>query len=301
MTNEPMRLSRAAGFLLFAALLSVLLASVTGAASGRVATAPAAGSRPPRSLASAAATGSLEATPSTPATPSVVATVPSSAQIAAAVKFIKGRRGVVAFAVMDSKGSISGYHITTQFVTASAVKAMLLVGYLRTHKTLTASARSTLTSMIHVSDNNAATAIYHVVGNNGLRAVAKAAKMRYFSITGSTWGNAQLTCRDQARFFFVQDSLIPTATRAFARNLLSTITPAQSWGIPAVARSHGWKVFFKGGWRGTARGQLVHQMARLEKGPVHFSIAVMTDGDPSMAYGIATIRGVTQRMVGLAS
>jgi hypothetical protein len=56
-------------------------------------------------------------------------------------------------------------------------------------------------------------------------------------------------------------------------------------------------VFFKGGWRGTVLGQLVHQVARLERGPLRFSLAVMTDGDPSMGYGIGTIRGVAARLL----
>jgi hypothetical protein len=52
-------------------------------------------------------------------------------------------------------------------------------------------------------------------------------------------------------------------------------------------------VFFKGGWRGTGLGQLVHQVGRLEGHGLTFSMAVMTDGDPSMGYGIQTIQGVT--------
>jgi hypothetical protein len=63
-----------------------------------------------------------------------------------------------------------------------------------------------------------------------------------------------------------------------------------------VARP-GWHVFFKGGWRGTGLGQLVHQVARLERGRTRFAMAVMTDGDPSMGYGITTIQGVTARLL----
>jgi hypothetical protein len=79
--------------------------------------------------------------------------------------------------------------------------------------------------------------------------------------------------------------------------LLSTIVGYESWGIPAIARPLGYRVFFKGGWRSTGIGRLVHQVARVEGHGRTFSIAVMTDGDPSMAYGIETIQGVTAALL----
>jgi hypothetical protein len=240
-------------------------------------------------------------TTSTPApTSTAPAVVPTASRIAASTEWARHREGVVAFAVVDISGKMSGYHVNTRFVTASVVKAMLLVGYLRTHTTLGARAKSTLTRMIHVSDNNCATAIYRIVGDAGLRAVAKASGMRHFSVRVS-WGRAQVTPADQARFFYGMDSLVPAGYRSFARHLLSHISAAQSWGIPAVARPKHWTVFFKGGWRGTVRGQLVHQVARLENGRTTFSVAIMTDGDPSMGYGINTIVGVMKRLLGLAN
>ena len=93
------------------------------------------------------------------------------------------------------------------------------------------------------------------------------------------------------------DSLIPHEFVGYARCLLSTIADYESWGIPAVARPRGYAVFFKGGWRGTSLGQLVHQVGRLEGHQRTFSMAVMTDGDPSMGYGIETIQGVTARLL----
>jgi hypothetical protein len=51
-------------------------------------------------------------------------------------------------------------------------------------------------------------------------------------------------------------------------------------------------VFFKDGSEQFGSGQLVHQVARLEGHGRTFALAVMTDGDPSMRYGIDTIQGV---------
>ncbi len=233
-------------------------------------------------------------------TVSATSLLPTTAEVDSATRWVTQRKGVIAFAVATSDGQVRGYNLNERFVTASVVKAMLLVAYLRSHPTLSSWAISTLTSMIHISDNSAATAIYNVVGDSGLRSLAKAAGMQNFSVSES-WGYAQLTAADQARFFLHMDSYIPVQHRAFARYLLSHIANYESWGIPAVARPAGWTVFFKGGWRGTVRGQLVHQIARLERaGHQPISIAVMTDGDPNMTYGIATISGVTERLLGLA-
>ncbi len=221
------------------------------------------------------------------------------ARITSAKAWIQARSGITGFAFVDEAGRLYGYHARTTFITASVVKAMLLVGYLRTHATLTDSARATLTSMIELSDNDAATTIYDEIGDGGLYAVAAAARMKDFSVQ-SSWGLAQLTPADQARFFYEMDPLIPAAHVAFARHLLSNVVGYESWGIPAVARPAGWTVYFKGGWRGTSAGQLVHQIARLEKAGGHrVAIAVMTDGDPDMGYGIATVEGVTARLLGL--
>jgi hypothetical protein len=178
---------------------------------------------------------------------------------------------------------------------------MLLVAYLRRladrHHRLDARSRSLLRPMIHVSDNAAATAVWRRVGDPRLRRLARRAGMRDFSIHG-LWTNAMITASDQAGFFFNMNRLLPARFRSFANHLLSHIAAYESWGIPAVARKRGWKVFFKGGWRPTGRGQLVHQVARLERGSERIAIAVMTDGDPSMGYGISTVQGVTARLLG---
>jgi beta-lactamase family protein len=225
---------------------------------------------------------------------------PGPASIAAATRYLNGRIGYTAFAVVDSKGRLRGEHIHRAFVSASVVKAMLLVAYLRKlgaeHRGLDAGARALLEPMIHVSDNEAATAVWERVGDPRLRGLAHRAGMIDFSISG-IWANAQISAADQARYFFEMESLTPPRFRQFARKLLSHITGYESWGIPAVARPRGWAAFFKGGWRETGRGQLVHQIARLQRQGTRIAIAVLTDGDPSMGYGIETIEGVAARLL----
>ncbi len=222
---------------------------------------------------------------------------PGPKAVARASRYLGSRTGRTAFAVMDTEERLSGVHEHWTFVSASVVKAMLLVSYLRRlhargQHSVDGYSNSFLYPMINVSDNNAATQCWSIVGDSGLYDVAHAAHMTDFSISG-IWANAQISAADQAKFFFEMDSIIPHEFVSYARRLLSTIAGYESWGIPAVARPKGYQVFFKGGWRSTGLGQLVHQVGRLEGHHRTFSIAVMTDGDPSMGYGIDTIQGVT--------
>ncbi len=226
---------------------------------------------------------------------------PGPGAVARAAAYLRHRIGRTGFAIVDSEGRMFGVHEHWTFVSASVVKAMLLVAYLRMlhargQHYIDGYSNSFLYPMINVSDNSAATQTWSIVGDSGLYGVARAAAMTDFSIVG-IWANAQISPADQARFFFTMDSLIPREFVGYARHLLSTIAGYESWGIPAIARPRGYAVFFKGGWRGTGLGQLVHQVARLEGHHRQFSIAVMTDGDPSMGYGIDTVQGVAASLL----
>jgi hypothetical protein len=213
--------------------------------------------------------------------------------------YLKQRGGVVGVGVVDSDGRVRGIHGKRRFVTASVIKAMLLVAYLRKvdhqGRRLTSYERSRLRPMIRVSSNSAATWAYHRLGDVLLRRLARRAEMSQFSICCS-WGYARFSARDQAKFFWRLEELTPPRFRKYAKGLLRSIVSSQSWGIPSVARPRGFSVFFKGGWRGTGRGQLVHQAAFVRYRRTGYSLAVLTDGNPSMAYGIATIAGVTRRL-----
>jgi hypothetical protein len=283
----------------------VLPVVVTGAAAAAaflvLHTAATGSDAPGRDAGTHATTGAPrhQARPA-PAPRHEVAAAPRPRPIEVAARYLAHRDGYTAFAVVDRRGEVHGRHLHRTFVSASVSKAMLLVAYLREladeHEDLDADDRGLLEPMIHLSDNDAATAVWERVGNPRLRGLARRARMADFSIEGD-WASAQISAADQAGFFFRIDRLVPRRFRQFANHLLAHVAGYESWGVPAVARPRGWTVFFKGGWRGTWRGQLVHQVARLQKPGHHLAIAVMTDGDPSMGYGIETIEGVAGRLL----
>jgi hypothetical protein len=181
------------------------------------------------------------------------------------------------------------------------VKAMLMVAYLRqdtvADRALRPPDRALLEPMIRFSDNDSASRVFAVVGTPGLDRVAEAAGMRRFRSGGGFWGSSQITAGDQSRLFLRIDARMPSRHRAYGMRLLRAIVPEQRWGI-ARARPGGWTLYFKGGWGPGARAGLVdHQVGLLRRGSRRVSLAVLTAGNPDMAYGNATLQGVASRLL----
>ncbi|HEX3278203.1 MAG TPA: serine hydrolase [Thermoleophilaceae bacterium] len=222
---------------------------------------------------------------------------PSIRRVRAVRRYIRGR-AVSSFALIDTHGRFYGFAPHRRYVTASVVKAMILVARLRQigNRMPSASDRAVLDPMIQVSDNHDASVAYRWVGDGGLRAVGKLAHMRDLVVPGGSWGNVYFSAADQARLFRVIDKLVPPRSRGYARHLLSSIVSYQRWGFSRYSLARGWRTFFKGGWRQTGRGSLVHEAALFERRGRRFSLAVLTDGNPSHAYGTATLRGVASRI-----
>ena len=212
--------------------------------------------------------------------------------------FAATRRGEVAIAVRTRDRHWS-YRGTVQYRSASVVKAMLLVAYLRRAdvrgRDLRADERALLGPMIRFSDNGAADAVHARVGLPALSALAARAGMRHF-FAHPVWGGSLITADDQVRFFRRIDRLVPARHRTFAMGLLRGIVSGQRWGIAEVVPT-GWRIAFKGGWgRGVTR-QVTHQAALLTRHHERVAVAVLTADNPSTPYGAETIRGVTQRLL----
>ncbi|HEX4438298.1 MAG TPA: serine hydrolase [Solirubrobacteraceae bacterium] len=227
-----------------------------------------------------------------------LAPFPSAAAIASARSFLAARAGRTSLAVLDSAGHLSGLHLREHFQTASVVKVMFLTAYLQMleahHRGLSASDRALLFPMIHESNNDDASAVLAAVGGAAVARVAREAGMRDYAPGVGWWAFSQTSAQDQASFMMQLAHLIPARFYGYARYLMATIEAEQSWGFPPVARPR-WNVFFKTG--ALPSEGLFNEVALLEKGPLRFTVAVFTDGDPSMAYGEQTIEGVAERLL----
>lgn len=77
---------------------------------------------------------------------------------------------------------------------------------------------------------------------------------------------------------------------------MESVIPSQRWGIsggvPAgvtIANKNGWSPLTGHGW-------IVNSIGVVEGQGRHYVIAVLTEDNPSMAYGITTIEGLAARV-----
>jgi hypothetical protein len=232
--------------------------------------------------------------------------VPASAaapwypHIAKARSYAKTRHaGSISFQVKTAQGAW-GYRVKHTQPSASVLKAMLLVAYLRKsnvrHRALTSNEKSVLTPMIRRSSNSAANTAIGWVGSGGLYRLAHAAHMKHFSFAYPIWGNSRINAQDQARYFYEIDKLMPKRHRRYGMYLLKHVVKSQRWGIGKVHLPKGWKLYFKGGW-GSGTGHIDSQVALLTHGKTRVSVAVLTLDDGSHAYGKETLRGIFKRLL----
>jgi len=225
--------------------------------------------------------------------------LPQRADVRRAGVFARARAGLVALAVIDTRGRMHGVRPRARFPAASVVKAALLAARLRAlergGQPLAEAERQRFEAMIRWSDNDAADAVYAAVGDAALVETVRRGGMRRFTIAGH-WGNAQITAADGARFMSNLRRVLGERYRPLAMELLASVVPGQRWGIPEVAP--GWRIWFKGGWTDTRRGELVSQAALLERRGRRIAMAILTDAQPSQEYGRDSLRGVAARLLG---
>src|SRR5918999_3165390 len=137
-------------------------------------------------------------------------------RIAAAERFADQRAGTISFAVVDEGGKLRGRHTDRVHNSASVVKVMFLIAYLRQEGVrddeLTSAERDLLGPMIKRSDNQRANAVYEDVGEAALYELARDAGLDHFA-TQPTWGLTTITAGSQARFFNRIERYVPPMHR----------------------------------------------------------------------------------------
>jgi hypothetical protein len=226
-----------------------------------------------------------------------------SEQIAAA---LRGRSSAVGLAVADPAAGLScAFQASRRFDSASVVKATILAALLHARGGgLTDDEQDEAASMITESDNDAASDLWYDVGTAALEQFLALAGMSQ-TVPGSAgyWGLTQVTARDQLRLLHLLTSpngVLSQAARAYELGLMANVDPAQRWGISAgvpagmtVEIKNGWLPRATLGWRINSIGCVsgTTPSGASQRG---YCLAVLTDDNPTMGYGVQTVSGVAR-------
>ncbi|MBV9382901.1 MAG: serine hydrolase [Streptosporangiaceae bacterium] len=272
-------------------------AASRGAAAGLLAVAAGAAA----GAAGVAATGTAAAATS-------ICTAASSSHAALAARLsrdivhaLAGRADTYSVTVADRRtGIVCRLDEGHRYDSASVVKATILAALLRWHqetgRRLTQNEVHLATLMITQSDNNAASALWAEAGRARLQHLLNLARMTETQLgPGGYWGLTQITARDELtllRLLTKSNSVLNSASRSFELGLMARVVSWQRWGTPAGA-PRAVTVHVKNGWLPRAtRGWRIHSIGAFTGKGRDYMIAVLTDNNPSMAYGVTTIEDV---------
>jgi hypothetical protein len=217
---------------------------------------------------------------------------------------LRRRDSIVAIRVQDPHLGIGcWYRESRHFDSASAVKATILAALLRKaqaeHRALTARERLLAWRMITESDNGAATALWDDVGRYRLDRFLRLAGM-HETVLGPSgyWGLTRITAHDELillRHLLRPNPVLAKAARRYELHLMARVTPAQRWGVPAGVPDD-FTVHVKNGWAPLppAVGWFVNSIGCFTRTNRDYSVVVLTQGNPTFGYGVATVEDVSE-------
>ncbi|MFE6158987.1 serine hydrolase [Streptomyces sp. NPDC056486] len=216
---------------------------------------------------------------------------------------LKNRKGTVAIGLRDrTTDTTCTLRSTTAFDSASVVKATVLSTLLwdaqKTGRALTSREKSLATSMITKSDNDATSTLWRQLGAAKVTAFLKAAKMtKTVPGSGGYWGLTRINATDEQKLLALvtgKNTVLTDASRAYVLKLMGKVIPSQRWGTPAGAPS-GVSIHVKNGWlQRSTHGWRVHSIGAFKGGGHDYTLSVLTHGNSTMNYGVATIQGVAK-------
>jgi beta-lactamase class A len=189
----------------------------------------------------------------------------------------------------------------THFHSASVVKAIILASLLRWHqetgKPLTANEKYLARLMITESDNDAATALWDEVGHTRMQHFLNLAQMNETVLDpDGYWGLTEITAHDELTLLqtlTAHNSVLSDYSRSYELDLMAQVIPSQRWGTPAGAPSR-LTVHVKNGWLPDPSLWVINSIGVFNGYGRDYMMAVLTAGNPSMAYGVDTIEEVAE-------
>ncbi|MFQ6145705.1 serine hydrolase [Streptomyces seoulensis] len=247
------------------------------------------------------------ATPAAAAPPAVSCTS-ARAGLAAALRkditaALAGRTGSVSLGVRDrTTDTTCTLGESTAYDSASVVKVTVLATLLwdakKTERYLTDREVTLTKAMIQQSDNDATTALWKQLGVDRIQGFLTAADMTQTRPgADGYWGLTQITVRDEQRLLALvtaKNTVLSDNSRAYVLQLMGDVIADQRWGTPAGAPS-GVAVHVKNGWlERAAHGWRVHSVGTFNGAGHDYTIAVLTQDNATMDYGVTTIQNVAR-------
>jgi hypothetical protein len=216
---------------------------------------------------------------------------------------LRGRVSAVAVGVDDpGKGLECWLNGSRHFDSASVVKVTILGALLRKaldqRRYLTGTEAALARAMITRSDNNAASALWAELGRGYLQHFLNLAGMAQTSLgPGGYWGLTQITAYNEVlllRLLLNSNRVLNTGSRNYALSLMAQVVTSQRWGVPAGSPT-GHTAHVKNGWLPRAtHGWRIHSIGCFTGRGAGYSIVVLTQDNPTMAYGIGTIEAIAR-------
>jgi beta-lactamase class A len=213
-------------------------------------------------------------------------------------------------AVLDNRGSLVAirvddhylgigcwFHASRHFYSASTVKVTIIAALLhKAHvqgRTLTTREKSLAWRMITQSDNDAATALWYDVGRHSLHRFLELAKMTDTTLgDDGYWGLTRITAHDEMlllRLLLNKNRVLTKSARHYVLYLMAHVIASQRWGVPAGAPAS-FTVHVKNGWLPLAtHGWRIHSIGCFTHLDQNYSIVVLSEDNPTMAYGVRTV------------
>ncbi|MER7972482.1 serine hydrolase [Streptomyces sp. NPDC096080] len=249
----------------------------------------------------------VAAAPASAAAPAVSCT---SARAGLAAKLQKditaalaGRKGTVAVGLHDrTTDTTCSLRATSAYDSASVVKVTVLAALLWDAKKhgryLTATENTLAKAMITQSDNAATSKLWKQLGMTRIKGFLAAAGMtRTQPGADGYWGLTQITVTDEQKLLGLvnaPNAVLSDSSRAYVLKLMGQVVASQRWGTPYGAPAKvAWHV--KNGWLSRAtQGWRVHSVGTFTGGGHDYTMTVLTHGNATMDYGIATVQGVAK-------
>ncbi|MFH8485597.1 serine hydrolase [Streptomyces longisporoflavus] len=216
---------------------------------------------------------------------------------------LKNRKGTVAVGLHDrTTKTTCTLRAGTSFDSASVVKVTVLAALLwdakKTERRLTTRESDLAYAMITKSDNAATSKLWRQLGTTKIKSFLTAAKMtKTVPGSGGYWGLTRINATDEQKLLALitaKNSVLSDNARAYVLKLMGKVVSAQRWGTPAGAPA-GVAIHVKNGWlQRSTHGWRVHSIGAFKGGGHDYTISVLTHGNSSMNYGVATIQGVAK-------